>query len=373
MAIDALGDESIPDVVARRVAIFSDALPERNGAGAYYEDLVVQLAPYVDRIEIFRPARRRRWLSVAIPMPGDPTQKLILPDVSRLVPGLDRLEPDLIVAVTPGPFGWLGLSCAWAYGTPFLLGFHTQFERLAQLYGSSLAYRLARDFLEGVNAILCRSSDAVLVHNGDLVDTVRKLGASRVEVMGTPIAPAFLEKPVEPIPAPLERVLFAGRLAPEKNLPAVLDAARRLPDLEFTIAGDGPLRGEIERRARLLPNVRTTGWIDRDALRHEMDAASLLLLPSHLETFGTVALEAMARGRPALVSAEAGIHDWAQLAGALFVLEPGVSLAAALHRLRGLPPVEWRRRSVAARMAAESFHRGTIQQWVACIDRYARS
>jgi len=359
------------DLRRRRVAVFSDALPERNGAGSYYEDLVAQLRPYVDRIGMFRPARRPRPLRLALPLPGDPTQKLILPDVPRLARRLRRLQPDVVVSVTPGPFGLLGLYHARRSGAAFLTGFHTHFERLMELYGDTLFYRLARGFLETTNTALCSASDAVLVLNRDLAATVRRLGAREIEVMGTPLSPEFLEKPPLEPSGPLRNVLFAGRLAPEKNLEAVVEAARRLPHLRFTLAGDGPLRSRLERDARHLPNVRLTGWLERRRLREEMDAAGLLLLPSHFETFGTVALEAMARGRPALVSEGAGIHHWEVLSDALLVLERGACLASVLGELGAAPAAFWKQKAVAARAAAEALHAATLEQWADCVERYA--
>mgnify|MGYP005850700545 CR=1 FL=1 len=355
---------------AVRVAIFSDALPERNGAGSYYEDLVDGLSASDVRIEIFQPARKRRWPGLAIPMPWDSTQRLVLPDVARVMSRYGRLRPDLVLSVTPGPFGLLGLAQARAHGTPFLTGFHTHFERLVGLYGGGLGSRLAHEVLDGLHRMLCRGSRAVLVHNEDLVDTVRRLGAREVEVMGTPLASVFLEKPVARPTGTLDRVIFAGRLAPEKNLPAILEAARALPEIEFVLCGDGPLRSEVEGAARALPNLRSTGWLDRTALREELDAADLLLLPSHIETFGTVALEAMARGRPALVASSAGILRWPELTPALFQLEEDVPLARALRRLRTLPPVVWIERARIARRAAEKLHRRTLAQWIACFDRH---
>lgn len=354
-----------------RVAIFSDALPERNGAGAYYNDLAPQLAREVERLEMFQPALKSRSLRLAVPLPGDPTQKLITPDVPRLWRQYRRLRPDVVVSVTPGPFGLLGLAFAKHSGAGFLSGFHTDFQQLMRLYGNTLFFRAAHVYLRTANRVLCSNSDAVLVNNGELAATVRALGARRVEIIGTPLAPAFLSAPPLP-PQGFTRVLFAGRLAPEKNLPAVLAAARALPDLEFVIAGDGPLRQSLQRESARLLNLRLVGWLNRSALLREMDRTALLLLPSHLETFGTVALEAMARGRPALVAENAGIHDWPVLREALFVLRSDEPLETALARLRALPAETWASKAVAARRAAEALNRDTLRQWCEHLERYGR-
>jgi glycosyltransferase involved in cell wall biosynthesis len=85
--------------------------------------------------------------------------------------------------------------------------------------------------------------------------------------MATPIPRRFLDCP--PVPRArrqLERVLFAGRLAPEKNLDAIVAAARRLPDIEFLIVGDGPLAGVGRGAVPRLPNLSHTGWVSRSRI-----------------------------------------------------------------------------------------------------------
>lgn len=190
--------------------------------------------------------------------------------------------------------------------------------------------------------------------------------------MGTPLAQDMLAAPQLPPAGKLDRVLFAGRLAPEKNLPVVLEGAKALPEVEFVMAGDGPMRKEMEKAAESLPNLKLTGWLDREGLRKEIDKCSLLILPSHMETFGTVALEAMARGRPALVAESAGIHQWTVLKDALFVLKENESIVDSLKALQSMPAIRWQELAVAGRSAAEKLNRETIDQWAGYVSQYSR-
>lgn len=119
--------------------------------------------------------------------------------------------------------------------------------------------------------------------------------------------------------------------------------------------------------------MQFTGWLSRNALLDLIDESSLLLLPSKLETFGSVALEAMARGRPALVSANAGIHDWPLLREGLFKLEPTQTLGDALSEILQLPPEAWQTKAAAARRAAEKLNEATIDQWVEVLHRFDKS
>lgn len=115
------------------------------------------------------------------------------------------------------------------------------------------------------------------------------------------------------IPADAVVFLFAGKLE-EKKRPldllksvASLPAALR-PRAHVLFAGDGPLRPAAEQLARAA-NVSTTfaGFMNQSKLPDAYAAADVLVLPSDAgETWGLVVNEAMASGRPAIVSRKAG-------------------------------------------------------------------
>ncbi|MFP4165780.1 MAG: glycosyltransferase [Opitutales bacterium] len=362
----------VPDPAQVRVAIFSDALPERNGTGAYYHDLAEQLASRVGALQVFQPGHKGRYATLSCPMPGDPMQRLAAPALRRIAKDCKELRPNIVVAVTPGPFGLLALYHARRSGAAFISAFHTDFEHLARIYWNRLTGAVVNTCLRTANRILFRRSATVLVNNSNLRDDVLSLGAPSVEVMGTPLPQELLTRPTQPIPAPLHKICFAGRLAPEKNLHLVLEAARRLPRLNFVLGGDGPLREKLETEAKDLPNVRFAGWLSRTGLIELLDASTLLLLPSKFETFGSVALEAMARGRPALVAANAGIHDWQGLSDGLLKLQVNARLADTLNELLRHTPDFWQKKSVAARAAADAFNNKTLEQWAATLAAHAK-
>jgi glycosyltransferase involved in cell wall biosynthesis len=346
-----------------RVAFFSDAFPERNGTGAYYHDLLPQLAAGLDNLAMFQPSDRPPRPLLSIAMPGDPNQRLEGPPLRRIGRRMGELQPDAVVVVTPGLYGLLGAWYARRRRLPLVAAFHTDFERLARLYWPPLARWLVNLVVGTANRLICRRASRVLINNAGLTDAVRAYGAASVQVVGTPLPPEFLERPRRAIPGRLARVCFAGRLAPEKNVDLVIEAARDLPAVEFVIGGEGPLRQELEAQARGLANVRFTGWLDRSALIDLIDSSSLLLLPSRFETFGSIALEAMARGRPALVSTAAGIHDWPSLRPGLVPFTPGESLADCLRSLQAYGPGRWELLERQCRAAAADLNGATITEW----------
>jgi glycosyltransferase involved in cell wall biosynthesis len=355
------------------VAFFSDSLAERNGTGAYYHDLLGQIAPKLGAVEIFQPMPRGRYSILALPMPGDPTQKLVTPNIFRIGRAYRALRPDIVVAITPGPFGLLGLWSARRSGAHFITAFHTDFEQLARIYWKPLSREICSRYLRGINRFLCRRSERVLINNSGLRDDVERLGARRIQVMATPLPPAFLAKPPIDPPAEVKRICFAGRLAAEKNVDLIVKAAAELPRIEFVIVGDGPLRAGLRSMAEACPNVRFRGWLSREALIDLIDQSSFLLLPSKLETFGSVALEAMARGRCALVSANAGIHDWPELRGGLISLARAEDLTQAIEALTRQTRAEREANARAAREAAERFNEKAVRQWIGVIAEAAQS
>lgn len=355
-----------------RAAFFSDSMPERNGTGAYYHDLLSQLAPKVAALEIFQPIVKERHPLLSLPMPGDTSQRLVTPDVFRIGKACRALKPNVIIAITPGPFGLLGLYHAWRTGAQFISAFHTDFEQLARIYWNPFTRRFINGYLNNANRILCKRSATVLINNSKLEADVNRLGAPSVEVMGTPLQTKFIATPIVP-PAPrVEQICFAGRLAAEKNIHLIIEAAKNFPEIRFVIGGDGPMRKELEALAINVPNVRFLGWLKREQLVDLLDNSSLLLLPSKLETFGSVALEAMARGRPALVSANAGIHDWPLLKDGLISLATNESLSEAITQLIALPADVWMDIATRSRKAAEQLNNETVQQWANVLERYIK-
>ncbi|MDR3619603.1 MAG: glycosyltransferase [Paludisphaera borealis] len=115
-------------------------------------------------------------------------------------------------------------------------------------------------------------------------------------------------------PADSILVLFAGRLAAQKrvgDLLKTLDLLQHIqPNLRTAIAGDGPLRAELETTAGhydLVDKVRFLGH--RDDVPRLMAAADLVALPSEYEGLPNVILEAMNLGKPVVATAAPGTTE----------------------------------------------------------------
>lgn len=142
------------------------------------------------------------------------------------------------------------------------------------------------------------------------------------------------------------RVLFLGRLHPQKGLPDLIVAwnvlAREFHDWDLVIAGpdENRHRAELEQQISTgdIPRVRFAGPIygtERDDLMRE---AALLVLPSRNENFGLVIAESLAMGTPAVVSKGA---PWSEIAGrdcGWWVDRSVDALIQGLREAMSLPP-----------------------------------
>jgi glycosyltransferase involved in cell wall biosynthesis len=118
--------------------------------------------------------------------------------------------------------------------------------------------------------------------------------------------------PLEPSPPETAepRVVFAGRMIPEKRAPlgvaGVAAAAGRIPGLRGIFFGDGPERGAvleaIAAEARTVA-LAAPGFVDSAEVDAAMRKALCMLLPSRREGYGMVVVEAASRGTPSVVVA----------------------------------------------------------------------
>jgi glycosyltransferase involved in cell wall biosynthesis len=97
--------------------------------------------------------------------------------------------------------------------------------------------------------------------------------------------------------------LFVGRISVEKGVRTMLEAWRRVACLPLKIAGDGPLRSELQREFRELANVEWLGGRPAAEVARLMADARALIFPSlYYEGMPLTMLEAFAAGTPVIAS-----------------------------------------------------------------------
>jgi glycosyltransferase involved in cell wall biosynthesis len=188
------------------------------------------------------------------------------------------------------------------------------------LHGSDVAISEKSKWLGAVARRTFGRADAVTGPNETLLERARRLGASgHVEMIPWGADPGVFRPDAEAARALRRRhgigeneviVLGVGRFVHWKGfddlLEAVALARTKHPTVRLVLAGDGDLRGDLEAHAArigLADHVTFTGMLPREEVVAQFAAADIVAVPSiHFEQFvdtgPTVALEAMAAGKP---------------------------------------------------------------------------
>ena len=238
-------------------------------------------------------------------------------DGARWVREICARAPDLIEAGDPGPLGWIARRAATRLDVPLVAFCHADVVRMTALRYSPAVNGAVREYLRA----FYRRCEVVVAPSRYMKERLAQWGVERVVVrpLGvdlatfTPAARAFDLRRRLALPRDARVLVYAGRIAPEKNIDVLLRAFRLLGRrYHLVIAGsDAGVDGK-PANVTLLPFLESATDLARllasaDALVHAGDQ----------ETFGLILLEAMACGRgviapdagaaPELVDAEAGI------------------------------------------------------------------
>ena len=124
-------------------------------------------------------------------------------------------------------------------------------------------------------------------------------------------------------------VFSAGRLHRQKGFDTLAEAAKRLPDVDFVVAGAGPDRAALERSGVL----RLIGPQPHEEIRRWIAAADLVAVPSRYESFGVFAAEAMACGRALVATDVPGLRTTVGGSAVLVGPEQPGALADAMRSI----------------------------------------
>ena len=147
---------------------------------------------------------------------------------------------------------------------------------------------------------------------------------------------------------------YAGRLSAEKGLGVLIQAARRLPDIVFRIAGSGPLEDELRETAPA--NVNLLGFLSPDQLAHEMGSWQIAIVPSICyENAPGAVLEAYAQAIPVIGADHGGLSELLEYGGV--GVKPGDPIALA-HAIKTAwdDPARCRALGEAGRIMVENNH-----------------
>jgi glycosyltransferase involved in cell wall biosynthesis len=256
-----------------------------------------------------------------------------------------------------------GLSRRWLSGAPTLVqpassGYYGEAEELTRTRGAGLLRR----------AILRNTAFAAI--SADIERQWRDLGVApdRIVRMASGVDAAHFHPAatgdggghdLETQLLPRPRVVFTGRLHPQKNLDTLLDAwpaVVRQTGASLILVGQGPDRPRLEARAANLgvaENVQFLGAVADPALI--LRAADALVLPSVAEGMSNSLLEGMATALPCIASRIGGNTDLLEDGGTGLLLPTDESEAWSGALIRLLEdPDSARRLGAAARRRVEA-------------------
>ncbi len=163
-----------------------------------------------------------------------------------------------------------------------------------------------------------RNASHVIVVGSELANRAIECGAAseRVSVIPNGICSKDLgEQALKEEPeAPPFRLVFVGRLAPEKAVHLLIEslASPSLSTIHLQVVGDGPCRNDLELlviKNNLTDRVTFSGAVKRDALGAIYNRCHLIVLPSLTEAQPVVTLEALVMGKPIVATQVGGIPD----------------------------------------------------------------
>ncbi|OQY44090.1 MAG: hypothetical protein B6242_13440 [Anaerolineaceae bacterium 4572_78] len=226
------------------------------------------------------------------------------------------------------------LKCIWG-GTPIVQMFHTlgymknQVAQTAAETETSLRIKTERDIMQFADRLIA----ATPIEKQQLID-LYQADEQKIDIVSPGVNlsrfnPLPQNKALEKIGVPQndKLILFVGRIQPLKGIDTLIKAialiVKREPKLAkslcISIIGgdnkpDSPQeRSELQRLVKLKYELGLNDLVvflgakDQDTLANYYSAAQMVVMPSHYESFGMVALEAMACGTPVVASEVGGL------------------------------------------------------------------
>lgn len=284
--------------------------PEVNGVALTVERTVRDLRKRGHFVDLIRPHQRNEaplnsdseWRTAGAPIPMYPELRFGLAFAHTLRKRFERRQPDLVHLATPGPLAHAAMRAARALQIPVTMDFRTNFHGYGRYYGLGFVEPLIQRYLRSLH----NQARLSFVPTQALRQQLLAQGFQRLAVVSRGVdalqfsperrsAELRAQWGVRSDDTPV--LLHVGRLAPEKNLRLALRthaAVRHVhPDARLVMVGDGPLRRSLGKSH---PDVHFAGTRRGDDLAQHYASADLFVFPSRSETFGNVALEAMASG-----------------------------------------------------------------------------
>lgn len=267
-----------------RILVATDAWkPQVNGVVRSLESLANAVGELGSKIEFLTPQG-----FATVPLPTYREIRLALASSRAIAKRLESAAFDHIHIATEGPIGIATRRYCLRENRPFTTSYHTRFPE----YIATRA-RIPEEFIYALLRRFHNAGCGLMVSTASIANDLKKRGFQRLMCWSRGVDHTRFN-PSKAIALDLPRpvFLYAGRLAPEKNVEGFLKLD--LPGSKL-VAGDGPSRRTLEAR---YPEAHFLGMQTADMLAVHYASADVLVFPSRTDTFGIVLIEALACGLP---------------------------------------------------------------------------
>ena len=168
--------------------------------------------------------------------------------------------------------------------------------------------------------------------------------------------------------------LYIGRLSHEKGIETLIEAFTHFPDLTLKIAGDGPIRSEVENfvAQNNMKNIEFLGFLNQNQIRTIQADAKFIIVPSEwYENNPMVIIESLAMSKPILGANIGGIPELVNEGHNGFLFQPNNinSLISSIQKAEQLDDTRYLQFCKNARLFAEKMF-GKEQHYVSLMKLY---
>jgi glycosyltransferase involved in cell wall biosynthesis len=318
-----------------RVMLFSDTYaPHVNGVATSVHTLARALNAAGHEVMVYSvstgeaedqtpddPFPVMRVAGMRLPIYGD--YRLAPPVVPRFDQVMRRFAPDVLHIHTPLGIGWRAVAANRTARFPLIGTHHTLFGAYIEAYarlGARLNGQLA-GWARRYSATFYNQCDLVSCASRFLADELRAGGLKRpIQLVPNPLNTARFYPITRPLAAQTagneQRLIYFGRLAPEKNLHRLLllvePTLRRHPNVVLEIVGEGAVKQslmDLAQQRQLEQQVRFVGYLHGEALARRVAGSRLFVTTSLTENQPMTVLESLACGVPVVALAAAGVPE----------------------------------------------------------------
>ena len=196
--------------------------------------------------------------------------------------------PQLVHAHFALPDGYLAYQIAKLFNIPYIISFRKTDISFLELPNKSSTKELIHEVLSNASQII--------VHNAAQQEILSKAGYEST-LLPHGIENDFFAKKDQANTSGQLSIASIGELVPTKHIDWVIRAVKNYKGgkkVSLKIAGEGPMRPELEALIQGNDNIQLLGKIDHDKIGQLLQKTDIFALPSINETFGLVYLEAAA-------------------------------------------------------------------------------